>query len=607
MTVCTRNQENKILEECHQWVRLFLEDFGPDDIFFDAEIEYSDGSLKWDEHGTMLYYNVLKKHGTRPISVYQDSWPIHAEQGRIGDCWLIAPLMTIARKRKLLEWIIPQNDFSLKHGIFLVRLFIKGEWTIVVVDGHFPYTKSGRSQFAILTSSELWSCLIEKAIAKMLGGYHMLHGGPMCSAFQWLTGASCLTINLNKETNLEMLWEKLKEFQSLGYLMVTSTLPYVETKYVSQNGLGTHHAYSVLETCVHEGHRLVLIGGTNGLKWKGKWSELPSYNDDVTEKWSEWMKKAVKKRFAWMEINDFCRCFPYIKVCKYRENWHELRTGKFQFGPSCPQEVLRLSINTKCTIIIELLENCVKYPSRYIVGLVNIHKATSDNKIGEIVISSSLELYWCPLKAQCRAVETDPFELKDGVYLVVISVFHNRYPLEYSWAIRSPTPTDHISCDTVTFENDVVSHLSLLKMVETFGKSGIQYRKGLFLQKYSGNNFLTMKAENQTEKPIDIIIFVKTEAPKYEAYGLVSEPFWNKYITLPKPLVIYTTIPPKSKCILGNVWKIPEPIELKSGVVESEMSCKYWIRILEEEIKSGRAKEMRYAKCSGIYKTVSIN
>ncbi|KAF1754288.1 hypothetical protein GCK72_020848 [Caenorhabditis remanei] len=534
MTVCTRNQDNKILEECHQWVRLFLRNFGPDDIFFDAEIEYSDGSLKWDEHGTMLYYNVLKKHGTRPISVYQDSWPIHAEQGRIGDCWLIAPLMTIARKRKLLEWIIPQNDFSLKHGIFLVRLFIKGEWTIVVVDGHFPCTKSGRSQFAILTSSELWSCLIEKAIAKMLGGYHMLNGGHMCSAFQWLTGASCLTINLNIETNLEMLWEKLKEFQSLGYLMVTSTLPNVETKYVSQNGLGTHHAYSVFETCVHEGHRLVLIGGTNGLKWKGKWSELPPYNDDVTEKWAEWMKKAI-------------------------------------------------------------------------VGLVNIHKATSDNKIGEIVISSSLELYWCPLKAQYRAVETDPFELADGVYFVVITVFYNRYLLEYSWIIRSAIPTDHISCDTVTFENDVVSHLSLLKMVETFGKSGIQYRKGLFLQKYSRNNFLTMKAENQTEKPIDIIIFVKSKAPQYDAYGIVSEPFWNKYITLPKPYVIYTTIPPKSKCILGNVWKIPEPIELKSGVVESEMSYKYWIRILEEEIKSGRAKEMRYAKCSGIYKAVSIN
>ncbi|EFO97760.1 hypothetical protein CRE_16060 [Caenorhabditis remanei] len=592
-------------------------------MFFDAEIEYSDGSLEWDEHGTMVHYNELKNNGKYPLTIYKDSWPIHAKQGNIGDCWLIAPLMTIARKRKLLEWIIPQNDFSLKHGIFLVRLFIKGEWTIVVVDGHFPCSKSDGKQFAMITYTELWSCLIEKAIAKMLGGYHMLHGGPMCAAFQWLTGlrellkllnflyeysgASILTINLNKETNLGMLWEKLQEFQSLGYLMATFTSPDKEIKYVSQNGLGTSHAYSILDTRVHEGHRLISIGCPNNLTWKGKWSELPPYNDDVTEKWSEWMKKAVKKRFAWMEINDFCRCFPRVKICKYRENWHELRTGRFQFGPSCPQEVLRLNIKTKCKIIIELMENCENYCCRYISGLVNIHKAINDNKIGEIVVASRLELFWCPLKSLYRAVESDPFELGPGAYFAVITVFQKPYPLEYSWTIRSATPTDSISYDSVTFEHDVVSHQSLLKMVEKFGKPGIQYRKGLFLQKYSRNNFLTMKAENQTEKPIDIIMFVKSEAPQYEAYGIVSEPFWNKYIILPKPYVIYTTIPPKSKCILGNVWKIPEPIELKNGVVESEMSCTYWIRILEEEIKSGRAKEMRYAKSSGIYKAVPIN
>ena len=46
-----------------------------------------------------------------------------------------------------------------------------------------------------------------------------------------------------------------------------------------------------------------------------------------------------------------------------------------------------------------------------IVGLVNIHKGTSDNKIGEIVISSSLELYWCPLVCHGR-FKTMSFEIE---------------------------------------------------------------------------------------------------------------------------------------------------------------------------------------------------
>ncbi|KAF1754289.1 hypothetical protein GCK72_020849 [Caenorhabditis remanei] len=177
MTVCTnqQNQEDKQLKECEEWVRLFLKDFGPDDIFFDAEFEYSDGSLKWDKHGTILNFDYIKKNSLYPLSLfsnlerdkngtlnyqkikneayapltlYKDTWPLHAHQGNIGDCWLIAPLMTIARRQKLLEWIIPPNEYCLKHGIFLVRLFFNGEWQIVVVDGHLPWDVQGYEEFA---------------------------------------------------------------------------------------------------------------------------------------------------------------------------------------------------------------------------------------------------------------------------------------------------------------------------------------------------------------------------------------------------------------------------------------------------------------------------
>ncbi|EFP06609.1 hypothetical protein CRE_04402 [Caenorhabditis remanei] len=226
-----RNQDDKMLEECQEWVRMFLKDFGPDDIFFDAEFEYSDGSLKWDAHGTILNFIYIKKNsiypldlftnmewdknGTlnyqkikneafAPLTLYKDTWPFHAHQGRLGDCWLIAPLMTIARRQKLLEWIIPPNDYSLKYGIFLVRLvgfycktyilkiifrlFFNGEWQIVVVDGHLPCDEQCFPEFAFTFYDRLWPSLIEKAVAKMLGGYHKLDGASSTQAFEYLTG-----------------------------------------------------------------------------------------------------------------------------------------------------------------------------------------------------------------------------------------------------------------------------------------------------------------------------------------------------------------------------------------------------------------------------------
>ena len=115
-------------------------------------------------------------------------------------------------------------------------------------------------------------------------------------------------------------------------------------------------------------------------------------------------------------------------------------------------------------------------------------------------------------------MESDPFELGPGAYFAVITVFQKPYPLEYSWTIRrwlkqfivilfpifSATPTDSISYDSVTFENKVASHQSLLKMVEKLAKPKTEVRKGLFAQEYSRDNFLTLMFENHAEKPIDI-------------------------------------------------------------------------------------------------------
>ncbi|KAF1754285.1 hypothetical protein GCK72_020845 [Caenorhabditis remanei] len=598
-----------MLEECHQWVQLFLKDFGPDDIFFDAELEYSDGSLKWDKHGTIQHYNQLIAH--RSLNIYSDPWPFHAWQGPLGDCWLIAPLMTIARKRDLLEQIIPENDFSVKHGLFLVRLFFNGEWNIVVVDGHFPLDASGGYEFArVVCSTELWPCLIEKAVAKMLGGYHNLMGGPLFSSFQYLTGASCLKINLNNETSLDMLWEKLHELLSLGYLISISTLHKFKNGAATQNGLGRCHSYSLLDICVHEGHRLVLIGGTNILKWNGKWSELPPYTDEVTEKWSEKRRKIVNDRFSWMEIDDLYESFDRMIVCKYREGWHELRTGKgiFQLGQDGqPEKILRIHIKKQCKLIIELVNQLDpkfwKYVNK-VVGVINIHRTTSDNQIGDLIVSSTVGLYWAAFRSHYRSVESDEFEIEPGVYFVVYNVMSSLYPLEYSWVIRSPTPLDHISYDFVMFEYDMASHQSLLTMMERLGQQSMtEIREGLFAQEYARDNFLTLMLENHTDKPIDIIVIARTNMERVQSLGVITEQHWNTCL-ITNPIDLYKTIPSRSKFIFGNIWTIPGPIELKNEVMESEISCKYWIRILEEEIENGRA--IRYEKVPGIYKAVPI-
>ncbi|EFO97642.1 hypothetical protein CRE_16055 [Caenorhabditis remanei] len=556
-----KSQEDGLPKECEEWVQLFLKDFGPDEVFFDAEFDFSNGSLKWDEHGTVLNYKWLKRQA---ISIYNDTWSFHAEQGGIGDCWLIAPLMTIARRQKLLEWIIPPTEYSLKHGIFLVRLigilkteslnfifrlFFNGEWQIVVVDGHLPLNEKGFAQFAYTFYDRLWPCLIEKAVAKMLGGYHKLNGGNPISAFKYLTGlvskysgrsqiifkgSSCLRITLNKDTDLDMLWTKLKEYQSCGFLMTLSSPEKYED--FSKKGLANNHVYSLLDTCIHEGHRLVLIGATNDTKWKGKWSELPAFNEQTTRRWRNFEKQSVEERIAWMEVNDLWQRFEILLV------------------------------------------------------------------------------YWLILDPENGLVETDSFDLDPGNYFIIFTFISEKLPFEYEFTIKSSSPIDHISYDFVTFENSSASHKSLLKMIES-EKCGIEIRKGLVLHEYSRDNFLLLMAENKTKNPIFISVIAKCDLKLCSIHGIDSEDF-VKLVQLNAPAdqsAVYLTIPAKSKCVIRTVWTLPDRIKLEKQPKKPEISCKYWIRIFEEEMKKNKwmkkiPKELeKYIYRSTIYKPIPIN
>ena len=67
-------------------------------------------------------------------------------------------------------------DFSKPNIYYEIVFFIDGEWQIVIVDDYFP-TKYNEFVFAQPNGSELWVILLEKAWAKVNGGYINTIGG----------------------------------------------------------------------------------------------------------------------------------------------------------------------------------------------------------------------------------------------------------------------------------------------------------------------------------------------------------------------------------------------------------------------------------------------
>ncbi|PIC53310.1 hypothetical protein B9Z55_003067 [Caenorhabditis nigoni] len=290
-------------------------------------------------------------------------------------------MMAIAKHRKLLEDIIPENQYSLEFGIFPVRLLVDHIWTIVIVDGHFPILPNETPYFARYYG-ELWPNIIEKAVAKVIGGYHKLAGGIPADAFRSLTGASSISYMLGPDTDHGRLWDRIQFSLSSGFLITLSTNQ-TDIESYENFGLAHSHVYSLIETSIADDRQLFLIGTTIWRRWNGKCSELVVYPEDVTKNWEKSKKKMANQRLFWMEIDDFCKWFLLFTVCRYREGWDELRINGCHGEKS-----LYLHVSHRCQITIEISLSDPKMWEYHDVGFIFVI-----DDIGKLALCFSVEFH----------------------------------------------------------------------------------------------------------------------------------------------------------------------------------------------------------------------
>ena len=95
-----------------------------------------------------------------------------------------------------------------REGIYVVALCINGIWEDVVMDDLFPCKRYSRTPaFNHSKTGELWVMILEKAWAKVHGGYMNIAAGLTREALRDLTGASAKTyFTSDKGANV---WERL--------------------------------------------------------------------------------------------------------------------------------------------------------------------------------------------------------------------------------------------------------------------------------------------------------------------------------------------------------------------------------------------------------------
>ncbi|XP_057376386.1 calpain-B-like isoform X1 [Daphnia carinata] len=248
------------------------------------------------------------------------------QQGELGDCWLLAAMASLTLNPKLFHQVVPEDQSFTDNyaGIFHFRIWQYGTWVDVVVDDRLP-TCDGKLVFLqSQTKNEFWSALLEKAYAKLHGGYEALKGGTTCEAMEDFTGGVSEMYEMNQAPpNLFKILLKAHQRSSLMSCAIEPDPDQLEAE--TPLGLIKGHAYSITSVKMMDIRTPRMSGQIpmirirnpwgNEAEWKGAWS-------DQSPEWQfipEDEKEEVGLTFDrdgefWMSFRDFSAQYSRLEI-----------------------------------------------------------------------------------------------------------------------------------------------------------------------------------------------------------------------------------------------------------------------------------------------------
>lgn len=194
----TKNASHAVPIEDSQWQAVhskiqgefYDKDFPPEvkSLSGDKLIKGEDSKAKIEKMEKYTFKRI--SHLLKTLDVIKDGIsPTDIYQGALGDCFFLTSLSSIAEYPDRLMRNLNQRKQSIK-GAYSVNLCITGQWMQVVVDDIFPVNEKGTLSFCFTKDQEIWAMLLEKAYAKVYGGfYNMGSGGLTANAMKDLTSA----------------------------------------------------------------------------------------------------------------------------------------------------------------------------------------------------------------------------------------------------------------------------------------------------------------------------------------------------------------------------------------------------------------------------------
>ena len=269
------------------------------------------------------------------VQVYDTMSPGDIMQGQLGDCYFLAAVSSIAENpERLRRLFLSKKNHG--NGIYAVAMCLNGVWEEIILDDFAPCTRDGQLAFNRSKTHELWVVLLEKAWAKVHGGYLNIEAGLTREALRDLTGASAKTYFLKQKP--DELWERLMKAEENNFIMTAGSdnLNSGSDSYIQKIGICGSHAYSLLAVYQIEQKygryrrkrlgqehtdKLVKLRNPWGRgEWQGKWSDNdPNWTPELKQILGFTGKK--EDGIFFMSWEEFQKYYSDVQICYYHDNY----------------------------------------------------------------------------------------------------------------------------------------------------------------------------------------------------------------------------------------------------------------------------------------------
>uniref|UniRef100_A0A3P8V983 Zgc:85932 n=1 Tax=Cynoglossus semilaevis TaxID=244447 RepID=A0A3P8V983_CYNSE len=296
-----------------------------------GELELQSG-VRWKRPKVEIM-TVFLSHSFLNVSISRSSSDLNGFSS--DDCWFLAAIASLSVHRSLLNKVVPPGQSFQEgyNGSFTFKFWQYGVWEEVRIDDLLP---TRDNQLIYLTSPdmfEFWSPLLEKAYAKLKGGYRALDMGFPHEAMVDMTGG--VTEVLNIASLPRGLTSILRHVLSKGALINCANC---QGSLAKMNDLGImyRHAYSVTAVeevkTAHGTEELVrILNPWGNTEWLGPWSDengcIPEWSSVSPEEQKRLQRVIAEDGEFWMSIADFRQQFEMMEVCHLSENFCDSRSG----------------------------------------------------------------------------------------------------------------------------------------------------------------------------------------------------------------------------------------------------------------------------------------